>query len=219
MACILSKAPIFYRAAFHKTIIFGSVTQVNRRLYNQHLTNKTNAFMERKFRFKDNISNDYKLVYREQKIVNGIMIIGHTAGWIGAIYGMCLMGLEFLMDPPMDKGVEFEGGGILMSLSKPKKILLLLCCIGICTTLILCSRIIPFRIYHSATEKLYKAVFVPSISFKKQIVTFGEFTAVPIFKRRHAGDILFKINGRIVLLDIECFPVPFMRERMIIKST
>lgn len=217
MACILSRAPIFCRAAFHKNIIFRSVTQIKRVYSFEHLTNKTNPFVEQKFRLKDNISKDYKLVYREQKFVNTVITIAHIFGWVGAIFGVLLTGYIIYKNPPMNEGLEFKEGGIIMPLSNLNKALILIGCSGICVTLIICSRIIPFRIYHSATEKLYKAIFVPSMSGKKQIITFGEYTAVPIFKRKHMGDIFFKINGRIVLLDKECFPVPFMRERMIQK--
>ncbi|CAL1676305.1 unnamed protein product [Lasius platythorax] len=221
MACMLSKAPILCRATFHKNITFGSVTKITRLQSYEHYSNRTNAIAEQKFRLKDNISKDYKLVYREQGIINITTTIAYNAGWIGIILSASLMGYIIYKNPPVE-GVERTFGqdakGVIKPLSKLNRALIILFGFAASLTLIIGSKAIPFRIYYSSAEKLYKALFVRSVLGKKQIVTFGEGTAVPIFKRKHLGDLLFKINGRTVLLDKECFPVPFVRERMISKT-
>ncbi|XP_072753863.1 uncharacterized protein [Anoplolepis gracilipes] len=215
MAYIL-KAPILCRTVFHKNIIFGSITKTSYK----HLSNKINIIAEQKFRLKDNISNDYKIVYREQEIINLITTISHYSGWIGVIFSAFLTGYVIYKNPPVEKEIEteFKNGGIIRPLSKLSRAVMLFFSFAVSVTLIICSKMIPFRIYYSPVEKLYKAVFVRSILGKKQILIFGEGTAVPIFKREHVGDILFKINGHTVLLDKECFPVPYVRERMIHKT-
>lgn len=217
MACILSKAPILCRTTFHKNIIFGSVTKITRSY--PHYSNRTNIIAEQKFRFKDNISNDYKIIYREQGIVNIITTIAHNAGWIGVILSVFLTGYIIYVNPPVEKEPTktFSNGGMIKPLSKLARAGIVLFSFAASVSLIVCSRMIPFRIYYNSAEKLYKAVFVRSILGKKQIITFGEGTAVPKFKRAHTGDILFNINGRTILLDKECFPVPYVRERMICK--
>lgn len=218
MACILNKAPILCRTTFYRNIIFGSVTKVTRNY--QHYTNRTNIIAERNFKLKDNISSDYKLIYREQGIINIITTIAYYGGCVGVIFNVFLAGYIIYVNPPVEEEVKttFSSGGIIKPLSKLGRVGILLFTFVTSISLILCSRMIPFRIYHSPVEKLYKAVFVPSILGKKQIVTFGEGTAVPKFKRKHIGNVLFNINGRTVLLDKECFPVPYVRERMICKT-
>lgn len=220
MACILSKAPIFCRATFRKNIIFASVTKITRGKTYEHFTNRTNIFAERKFKLKDNISSDYKLIYREQGIINVITTIAHNGGWMGVIFSVFLAGYIICKNPPVEEGATtttFNNGGIIRPLSKLNRAAIVLFTFVSSVTLILCSKGIPFRIYHSPAEKLYKAVFVRSLLGKKQVVTFGEGTVVPAFKRKHLGDVLFNINGRIVILDKECFPVPHVRERMICR--
>lgn len=218
MAYILSKTPILCRAAFHKNIILGSVTKITKSY--MHQTNKTNVIAERKFRLKDNISDNYKLIYREENIMNVMITFAYNTAWIGIIFCTVFIGYLIYKNPPVEeqKELTFSSGAYASSLSKLARTAISLFSLALIVTVILCCRIIPFRIYHNSAEKLYKAVFVRSILGKKQIVTFGEGTVMPIFKRKHAGNILFNANGRIILLDRECFPIPYMREQMIYKT-
>ncbi|XP_070160844.1 uncharacterized protein [Polyergus mexicanus] len=218
MACILSKAPILCRTIFRKNIIFGSITKITRS--DSHYSNRTNIIVEQKFRLKDNISNDYKIIYREQGIVNTTITIAHNGGWIGIIFSVFLVGYLIYVNPPVKEEAKdtFSNGGIINPLSKLARVGIVLFTFAASVSLIVLSKMIPFRIYYNSAEKLYKAVFVRSILGKKQILTFGEGTAVPKFKRAHTGNILFNINGRTVLLDKACFPVPYVRERMICKT-
>lgn len=217
MAYILNKTPILCRAAFHKNIILGSVTKITKSY--MHQTNKTNVIAERNFRLKDNISNNYKLIYREQTAMNVMITFAYNVSWLGIIFCTVFIGYLIYKNPPVeDKKLTFNSDVYMPSLSKLARIAMLLFSLATTVTVIVCCRIIPFRIYYNPAEKLYKAVFVRSILCKKQIVTFGEGTAIPIFKRKHTGNLLFNVNGRIVLLDRECFPIPYIREQMICKT-
>lgn len=218
MAYILSKTPILCRAAFHKNIIFGPVTKITKSCMYQ--SNKTNIIAEREFKLKDNISNNYKLIYREQRYFNIIVTLIYNSAWVGIIFGTFLMGYLIYKNPPVEeqKTKIFTTNSYMKPLSKLARIGVTLFSLALTIVVLLCCRMIPFRIYHSPAEKLYKIVFVRSIFDKQQIITFGEGTAVPLFKREHVGDVLFNINGRITLLDKECFPVQHMREQMICKT-
>ncbi|XP_025266063.1 uncharacterized protein LOC112638460 [Camponotus floridanus] len=218
MAYILNKTSILCRAAFHKNIILGSVTKITKSY--MHQTNKTNIIAEQKFRLKDNISNNYKLIYREQRAMNVMITLAYNTAWLGIIFCTVFMGYLIYKNPPVEehKKLTFISSAYASSLSKSARTAILLFSLALTITVIVCCRIIPFRIYYSPAEKLYKAVFVRSILCEKHIVTFGEGTAMPIFKRKHTGNILFNVNGRIILLDKESFPIPYMREQMIYKT-
>src|SRR5436309_1575037 len=121
MACFLSKAPILYRATLRKTIILGPVTKITRGVNHDHLTNRTSLFVQQKFRLQDNISSDYKLIYREQKFINLCATIGYNGGWVGVILGAFLAGYLILVDPPVmeeSKDQIFQDG-VMSPLSKP----------------------------------------------------------------------------------------------------
>ncbi|XP_019698894.1 uncharacterized protein LOC105187429 isoform X2 [Harpegnathos saltator] len=74
MAYILSKIPVLYRAAYYKNIILGpaKITHLGAKI--THIRNhgysspvKLHSLEEQKFKLKDKISDDYKLIYKEQK--------------------------------------------------------------------------------------------------------------------------------------------------------
>ncbi|XP_019698890.2 uncharacterized protein LOC105187429 isoform X1 [Harpegnathos saltator] len=79
MAYILSKIPVLYRAAYYKNIILGpaKITHLGAKI--THIRNhgysspvKLHSLEEQKFKLKDKISDDYKLIYKEQKGKAGI---------------------------------------------------------------------------------------------------------------------------------------------------
>lgn len=221
MAYILNKALILRRSAFYKNIISGSINKNTLMNHQEHLTNKTNSLAEKKYKLKDNISNDYQLVYREHSTINTVVVGAYHIGWLGLVAGTLSIGYLIYKNPPVrEKGSEeVLDGRVLRPLTSLERVLMLLASFAVSIILIVSSRTIPIRIYHSPTEKVYKAVFVNRIFGKKQMETFSEGGAVPVFSRKSPGDLLFNINGRIVLLDKECFPVPYVRERMIRKKT
>lgn len=217
MAYILNKTPILCRAAFYKNIIFGPVTKIARSCMYQ--SNRTNIIAEREFKLKDNISSNYKLIYREQRLINIIITVVYNSAWVGIIFCTFFIGYLIYKNPPVEQKIKVVSPNAYIGpLNKLARIGIILFSFALTIAVLLCCRIIPFRIYHSPAEKLYKVVFVRSIFDKQQIVTFGEGTAVPLFKHKHIGDTLFNINGRIILLDKECFPVQHMREQMIRKT-
>jgi len=219
MAYIMNKIPILCRPVFHKNIIFGPINKNVLVKSYEHLTNKTNPWAEKKYRLKDNISDDYRLVYREQLGVNTITVAAYHIGWISLISSIFIIGYMIYEKPPLKKETEIIGSkGILRPLTTLQRVFMLFTSFAVSIILIVGSRTIPFRIYHNPTEKIYKAVFVSRVFGKMQTETFGEGTVVPVFSRKFLGDILFNINGRIVILDKECFPVPYVREQMIRKT-
>ncbi|XP_012227876.1 uncharacterized protein [Linepithema humile] len=219
MAYILSKIPILCQTAFHKNIRFKSAVKMIS-IRNCHITNRTNPMAEQRFKLKDNISSDYKLIYREHKIVNFVTIVAYTCGWLGLTAGTMSMGYLIYKNPPLQQEGIKDGSGkeILKPLSQFGRITAICASITLSILAIIASKVIPFRIYHNPTEKLYKAIFVSNALGKAQILTFGEGTVVPKFGRKYIGDLLFDINGYTVLLDKECFPVPYAREQMIRRT-
>lgn len=220
MAYILNKTPILRRSTFYKNIISGSINK-NTLVNHEHLTNKTNPMAEKRFKLKDNISDGYRLIYREHSVVNIVVAGAYHIGWIGLVAGTFSLGYLIYKNPPVrEEGTEgiLHSGRVLRPLTALERVFMLFASFTVSIILIVISKTIPFRIYHNSTEKVYKAVFVNRIFSKKQMETFSEGSAVPVFNQ-YLGDILFNINGRIVLLDKECFPVPNIRERMIRKKT
>ncbi|XP_011172505.1 uncharacterized protein LOC105204923 [Solenopsis invicta] len=221
MAYIMSKTTILCRPVFCKKIISGPINKNTFARSYQQLTNKTNAWAEQKYKQKDDISNSYRLVYREHSLVNLVTTAAYHVGWLG--FFTSTFGLAYLIyeKPPVrEKEPEDPAAGQkFRPLTAAERVLMLFVSFALSTLLVVGSRTIPFRIYHDSAEKIFKAVFVSRILGKKQIETFAEGTAVPIFSRKHLGDLLFKVNGRTILLDKECFPVPYIREQMICKSS
>lgn len=220
MAYILSKAPILCRSVFHKNIISGPVNKNALVRSYEHLANKTNPWAEQKYKQKDNISDGYRLVYREHSTMNGFVAAAYHIGWLGFGFSIFCMGYLIYMKPPVqEKGTKgvFLSEDTLKPLTNVGRVVLLLLSFTVSIVLIVGSKTIPFRIYYNSAEKVYKAVFVSRILGKKQIETFGAGTVVPVFSRKRVGDILFNINGRIVILDKECFPVQSVREQMLCK--
>lgn len=222
MAYILNKAQILCRPAFLKNIISSPI---NKRLKSyKHFSNRTNVWTEKKYKLKDNISDDYRLVYREHSSFNMMIAVAYHVGWMGIVAGTLSTGYLIFMKPPVyeKKGMEGvlikEYEGIVEPLTNVGRVLMLCASFAISTLLIVCSKTIPFRIYYNSAEKVYKGVFVHRIFGKKQIETFGEGTVIPVFSRKSLGHIFFNMNGRIVILDKECFPVPSIREQMICKT-
>lgn len=221
MAYILNKAQILCRPAFLKNIISSPI---NKRLKSyEHFSNRTNAWTEKKYKLKDNISDSYRLIYREHSTISMVFAVAYHMGWMGIVTSTLSMGYLIYMKPPLqEKGMEGvlrkEHEGLIMPLTTMGRVLMLCASFAISMVLVVGSKTIPFRIYHNPVEKVYKAVFAHRIFGKKQIETFGENTVIPVFNRKSRGNVLFNMNGRIVILDKECFPVPSIREQMIRKT-
>lgn len=220
MAYILNKVPLLCRSVFRKNIISGPINKNTLVKNYEHFTNRTSRWAERKYKLKDNISDGYRLVYREHPTRIFTIFATYHLGWIGFASSIFCAGYLIYMKPPVrEKGIEgILEDEVLRPLSALERILALLTSFTMSIILIVCSKIIPFRIYHNSTEKIYKGVFVNRILGKKQIETFGEGTAVPVFSCKSLRNLLFNINGRIVILDEESFPVQCVRERMIHKT-
>ncbi|XP_011050179.1 PREDICTED: uncharacterized protein LOC105143501 [Acromyrmex echinatior] len=219
MAYLLNKTSILWRSVFHKNIISGPINKNTLVKNYKHLAHKTNAWTEQKYKLKDNISNGYRLVYREHSNICTLIILTYHFGWLSLAANLSVLGYFVCMKPPVQEETENllpDDKLILRPSSNLGRLLLILGSFTISIILIVGSKTIPFRIYHNSADKIYKAVFVNRILGKTQMETFGESTIVPVFSRNR-GDIFFKINGRIVILDKECFPVQSMRERMIHK--
>lgn len=219
MAAILSKAPILCRTAFQKKLIFGPITKIILVKNQGHLTNRTNIRAEQRFRLKDNISDDYRLIYREQKFIEAVCVISYNSGWIGLALGSFLAAYLVYEDPPVTD-VERPGFfNTLKPLTKVGRIIMLIGGFVICVLLLTVSRTMPLRIYHSSTQKMYKMIIVDNIFRGKKMLTFGEGTVTQKFKRSgFTLGALYDINGHTILLDIESFPVQSMREQMIRKT-
>ncbi|XP_024872623.1 uncharacterized protein LOC112455122 [Temnothorax curvispinosus] len=224
MAYILNKAPVLCRSVFRKNIISGPVNKNTLVRSYEHLTNrtnKTNSWAEQKYKLKDNISDGYQLVYREHSTINGTIIAAYHIGWICFAAATFSSGYLMYVNPPvLKKGTSgiLRTGYVLRPLTDVQRVLILFTSFAFSAILIVVSKGLPLRIYYSSKEKVYKAVFVNRIFGKKQIETFGEGTVVPVSNRKFLRDSFFKINNRIVLLDKECFPVPYVRERMLRKT-
>ncbi|XP_018318251.1 uncharacterized protein [Mycetomoellerius zeteki] len=221
MAYLLNKTSILCRPVFHKNIISGPINKNTLVKSYEHLTNKTNTWAEKKYKLKDNISNGYKLIYREQLTMNMLITSTYYVGWISFALSLYTLGYFIYMKPPVLKGVKnvlSEEKLTLKPMNNLERLLLILASFTLSIILIVGSKTIPFRIYYNSADKIYKAVFVKGILGKTQMETFGEGTVIPVFNRKNQADFLFNINGRIVILDKECFPVQSVRERMIRKT-
>ncbi|XP_018337172.1 PREDICTED: uncharacterized protein LOC108745491 [Trachymyrmex septentrionalis] len=220
MAYLLNKTSILWRPVFHKNIISGPINKNTLVRSHEYLTNKTNAWAEQKYKLKDNISNGYRLVYREQSNLCTLITSTYHFGWLSLAASLFILGY-FILKPPVQEEVENTLSDDQLILRPSSNLERLLLIFGSCTLAIIFivgSKTIPFRIYYNSVDKIYKAVFVNRILGKTQMETFGEGTAVPAFNRKNRNGIFFKINGRIILLDKECFPVQSIRERMICKT-
>ncbi|XP_018046050.1 PREDICTED: uncharacterized protein LOC108685667 [Atta colombica] len=220
MIYLLNKTSILWRPVFHKNIISGPINKNTLVKSYKHLNNKTNAWTEQKYKLKDNISNDYQLVYREQSSICTLITSTYHFGWLSLATSLFTLGYFIYMKSPVQEGIEntlSDDELILRPFSNWEKLLLIFGSFTISIMLIVSSKAIPFRIYYNSADKIYKAVFVNRILGKTQMETFSEGTVVPVFNRNR-GDIFFKLNGRIVILDKECFPVQSIRERMICKT-
>lgn len=217
MANIMNKALLLCRPAFHKNIIYGPFNKITLVKTCYHFTNRTNVKAEEYLKRKDNISNDYKLIYRDETNLIICVSFAYHCGWIGTIAILLSAVYIILRDPPKEEEVVV---GLFRQPYKlpsdPIKLIASCCGLIMCSVILYVSRIFPFRIYHNQKEKLYKAVFA-SIMGTKKIVTFGEGTAVQKYKHKYFKD-LYDINGHTILLEEESFPVPFVREQMICKS-
>lgn len=215
MTCILSKAPLLYRAVCHKNVTLGSTTKLILVRTCKHLTNRTTVSAQERLKIKDNVNSDYRLIYREQRAIINTTFVAYHAGWILIALSLSataylLYNIFVLQTPEPDlKWMNIRSISRLTQFD--------IMCVAVVTgiALIMSSKMVPFRIYYNSKEKLYKVVFVKNIFRKTQLVTFAERSAVPVFKTR-MGDALFYVNGdRIILLDEDSFPIPFQREKMI----
>lgn len=221
MACILKRAPILCRAACQKNIIHNSLLQVIRvRNYGHFSPNKSDTLIEKRFKLKDSISDDYKLIYREHKTLNATIIISYYSGWFFSTLGILILGYILIKDPPIvEQEEEIANKQVSLFSPKTRRIFIVLSTVALPITLVMISRAMPFRIYYSPSQKLFKAVFVSNILRRKQIKTFSEGSAIPMFKRsRFMADSLFKINGHTTLLDRDSFAVQAIREKMICRT-
>lgn len=218
MTHILNRAQVWCRSAFLKNII----SSPSKRNNYEYFTNRTNAIAEKKYKLKDNISDDYRLVYREHSTISRVMVVAYHMGYIGIATSILSMGYFIVKRPPLQEegmeGVLQKYDNVIIPLSNVGRVLMLCASFAVSIVLIVASKTIPFRIYHNPMEKMYRAVFVSKIFGKKQIETFGEGTVIPVFRRKSLGNVLFNMNGRIVILDKECFPVQSVREQMIRKT-
>ncbi|RLU15376.1 hypothetical protein DMN91_012370 [Ooceraea biroi] len=225
MICILNKAPLLYRAAFCKNITLGRMTKLILARNCKHQTNKTPVRMQERFRLKDNVSYDYKLIYRDEKKVLTIIFSTYHFGWIGLFATLSCMVYVlydvFVLQTPEDHRPDSLLGVEMSPLSHLHRFDLLCIATLMASMLIIYSRAIPIRIYHNPKEKLYKVVLINNIFRKGKVVTFAEGSAVPVFKRgSFIKDSLFYVNNnRMILLDEDSFPVPAEREKMLCKTT
>ncbi|KAL0116066.1 hypothetical protein PUN28_011135 [Cardiocondyla obscurior] len=222
MIYILDKARILCRSTFRKDVISGFINKKPPARNMEHYPNhRRNTWSETKFKMKDNVSDDYKIVYREISAMNGLIVIGYYAGWVGLAVNISTLGY-FIYDRNslQKRGLK----GVLHDESKTGPFTLVqqgfLWFTSTIVTVILIygSRMLPFRIYHNPKEKMFKAVFVRDILGKKRIETFGEGTLEPAFKQKDGGKVFFKMNNRIALIDQEFFPVPYVYEQMLRKT-
>ncbi|XP_032674860.1 uncharacterized protein LOC116845829 [Odontomachus brunneus] len=221
MAYILSKTPILYRAAYYKNIITGPFAKVTcAKNYGYFSPVKSDTLIEKRFRLKDNIADDYKLIYREHNAVRVLITCSYYTGWISLLAGVIIVGYLLIENPPLDSKEVEDLFGIIKFENELSRLLVASSGIILPIIFIRCIRIIPFRIYYSSLQKLYKVIFVPNILYrKKNIETFGEGCAVSIFNRfNFLADTFFKINGRIVMLDRDYFTVQAIREKMIYRT-
>ncbi|KAL6267767.1 hypothetical protein P5V15_000836 [Pogonomyrmex californicus] len=220
MTCILNKTSALCRSIFHKNIVFDPVIKISRlKIHSEHVTNKINAWTEKKYKQKDNINSNYQLVYREQTTISRTIILTYHFGWVSLVISGLTIGYLIYMKPPIKEEDTYISPKLRLRLNALNRLLVVSLIFAASIVLIIVSKMLPLRIYHSSMEKMYKAVFVNAIFGKKQIETFGEHTIVPIFNGKRKGDLLFNINGRIVLLDKESFSVQSVREQMIRKTT
>lgn len=221
VANIMSKISTLCRATFHKNINFRPITRnmfvKNMHEYLNRAPNRTNFKAEQRFKLWDNISNDYKLIFREQRAMSMTFVVAYNLGWIGSLFIAPLtIAYVIIKDPPV--GEEKLQGifGPIKPINKTGRKIMMWTGFVMFVSLIVVGKILPIRIYHDPNKKLYKAVFA-GILHKKNILTFSEGTAVPKFKY-FLKDHLFDINGRTVLLEEEDYLVPFVREQMIRKT-
>ncbi|XP_011146610.1 uncharacterized protein LOC105187492 isoform X2 [Harpegnathos saltator] len=219
MAYILSKTPVLYRTTYYRNIILSPVAKhiciKNSRYFSSI---KSDRLTEKRFKLKDNISDDYKLIYREYNRIPQLISITYYTGWFGVCFVIYIVGYIIIKNPLVsDKEVETSFSKEKLS-TETDRIFMIISGMFLSIVLILGSQMFPFRIYHNCSQKLYKAIFVSNILGKKQIEIFGEGTIIPMFKDfEHLSDIFFKINDRIVLLDKRCFQKPVLYEMMIRK--
>jgi len=187
-------------------------------MWMDHLTNRTNLKAEQQFKLKDNVNNNYKLIYREQRNISFMIVSSYYFGWLGFICSTFGLGYLLIKNPPLrEKGkIDDFGGEVMIPLSKFGRIAMVFGGIALSFSIIMVSKIMPIRIYHNPTEKLYKAVFAYNVWSKAPLLTFGEGTVVPKFNK-YFKDLVFNINGHTILLDKESFPVPYVREQMICR--
>lgn len=220
MACILNKTPVLYRAAYYRNIIFSPVFKVTCvKNYGYFSPNKSDVIVEKRFKLKDNITDDYKLIYREHNTIHKTIVFSYYSGWFCLLFGICITGYMIIEKPPL-KTEEIKG--LFTSVqpeSKVSRILIMISSVLLPIMLIYVIRMMPFRIYYSSSQKLYKAIFIKDIWRKESIEIFGENSAIPLFSRfKILEDTIFKINGRSILLDRYCFAVQATREKMIFRA-
>ncbi|XP_014489238.1 PREDICTED: uncharacterized protein LOC106752214 [Dinoponera quadriceps] len=246
MACILSRTPILYRATYFKSVICNPIAQVIRvKNYGHFDPIKSDSILEKKLKLKDNISDDYKLIYREHTTIHRLIILSYNGGWLFLFLSILNAIYIIITDPTLSKpykrlyqeepdekyleeNIDEEGrlmntdeeGNPLITMQPPSKFSKIISVFGGIVTsaiLIITTKTMPLRIYHSPKQKLFKGMFVSNIIHGKKLEIFSEGSAVVMF-RKFMPEALFKINGRIVLLDKECFAVQKLREMMIHKA-
>lgn len=182
----------------------------------EHSTNRTNLRAEQRFKLLDKISDDYKLIYREQAVISRTVTVGYNCGWLG-LFGAALGLVYFIIKNPPIVQEPIDGiWSTLKPLTRTGSIIMLCAGLVMSVMLIVVCNTIPLRIYHNSTQKLYKAMFAYNILGKRKILTFCEGTAIPKFKW-FLNETFFDINGHTTLLDAEHFPVPFVRQQMLHK--
>jgi hypothetical protein len=168
------------------------------------------------------VNSDYKLIYREEQNVITITSMAYYSGGIGIVITLGIIAYLFydiFVLKTSQKDLYNDLSHFTLGPLSKVNIFDLLCVIMLGTiVLVKYSKIIPLRIYHNSKKKLYKVVFVNNILKKGKLVTFAEGTAVPVFKSKKIGNILFYVNNHMILLDEESFPVPYQREQMICKT-
>lgn len=212
MAYILSKAPALFRTV-NKNTIFGATTKITSMRNHRYEILRTNLKAEERFKLIDNISNNYKLVYREHRAVVITAAAGYIVGWITPLCAAICIGYIFIKNPPIEEEEKERSMTMLKPLGKIGRIVLILSALIVSVMVTAVSKAMPLRIYHNPKEKLFKAVFAKNILGKKEVFTFAEGTATPRFTRiKLMTSTLFDINGHTVILDKESFAIPHIHE-------
>ncbi|XP_011630311.1 uncharacterized protein LOC105422587 [Pogonomyrmex barbatus] len=114
MTCILNrlKTSALCRSIFHKNIVFDPVIKISHlKIHSEHVTNKINAWAEKKYKQKDNINSNYQLVYREQTTISRTIILTYHFGWKNDLYYDTYMSSTY----STERSIESKPGSIKLS--------------------------------------------------------------------------------------------------------